>query len=570
MEEDTGIEYTYDPVMQDWKKKVAPYSAIVCKDGSTVWAEDSDGKTIASGEAGVDDASVIQSALDLRGTIIIKGNFIIDTSLLPKSDSTIIMYNAIIKSKDEAFRVFNLHFTDGVSNIRVYGGELDGNGANVNVGQCIRIDNYSQNIYLYDMYVHDGNRANLLIHTAKHIRVHNCRFETSHDTTNAMVVPGTEYAEDVLLDGCYIKETLAFHAVGINYACKEITLRKCIIEAPNGDGVWSESYSDQPVEDVTIEDCTIKNCKSFAISTEANAPKGWKIINNIIRDCGGAAIRIRGVDNLIQGNTIENTGYTAYDGTVYLNGDIGTRVIGNIIRNATTAGIRSWGGSHHKIIGNRIYNCSKSGILLIEGGEHSKLIGNEIYNNGEYGVYVKRENVLIEGNVIYNNSQSSSNTYDGIYIRALKTKVINNNLYDDQDSPTQRYHIYVYWGDSEIVGNTFGAAASGAYSVRGDSPVKPALIKFNIGYTTENSGTATFDGDGTTTDFSIGAHGLAVTDPSRIVVKVSPVSADAIAASPCVGYVDPADNTKIRVKFASAPASGSGNVKIVWEAQVVS
>ena len=83
MEEDTGIEYTYDPVMQDWKKKVAPYSAIVCKDGSTVWAEDSDGKTIASGEAGVDDASVIQSAVNKErerggGVIhIVRGEYII-------------------------------------------------------------------------------------------------------------------------------------------------------------------------------------------------------------------------------------------------------------------------------------------------------------------------------------------------------------------------------------------------------------------------------------------------------------------------------------------------------------
>jgi len=65
VEEDTGVEYTYDPVMQNWKKRVEPYSAIVCKDGSTVWAEDASGKTIASGESGVDDASVIQSAIDV-------------------------------------------------------------------------------------------------------------------------------------------------------------------------------------------------------------------------------------------------------------------------------------------------------------------------------------------------------------------------------------------------------------------------------------------------------------------------------------------------------------------------
>jgi len=84
-----------------------------------------------------------------------------------------------------------------------------------------------------------------------------------------------------------------------------------------------------------------------------------------------------------------------------------------------------------------------------------------------------------------------------------------------------------------------------------------------------NAGTATFSGDGSTTDFLIGDHGLAVTDPTKIVVKVTPISADAIAASPCVGYVDPSDPTKIRVKFASPPASGTNNVQIIWEAQVV-
>jgi len=55
---------SYNLAQRAVKKPAPPYSAIVCKDGSTVWAEDSDGKTIASGEAGVDDASVIQSAIN--------------------------------------------------------------------------------------------------------------------------------------------------------------------------------------------------------------------------------------------------------------------------------------------------------------------------------------------------------------------------------------------------------------------------------------------------------------------------------------------------------------------------
>ena len=48
-----------------------PYSAIVYKDGSSVYAEDANGTTIAEGEAGVDDASVIQSAINNGGKVFI-------------------------------------------------------------------------------------------------------------------------------------------------------------------------------------------------------------------------------------------------------------------------------------------------------------------------------------------------------------------------------------------------------------------------------------------------------------------------------------------------------------------
>ena len=102
-----------------------------------------------------------------------------------------------------------------------------------------------------------------------------------------------------------------------------------------------------------------------------------------------------------------------------------------------------------------------------------------------------------------------------------------------------------------------------------DDQSQALKVKNVEGYPTEASGIATFSGDGSTTDFLIGDHGLVVTDPTKIIVKVTPISADAIAASPCIGYVDPNDNTKIRVKFASAPASGTDNVQIAWEAQVV-
>jgi len=79
-----------------------------------------------------------------------------------------------------------------------------------------------------------------------------------------------------------------------------------------------------------------------------------------------------------------------------------------------------------------------------------------------------------------------------------------------------------------------------------------------LGYT-ENSGTATFSGDGTTTQFTI-AHGL-VSTPSN--VQVTPRSADAAG-----DFYVTVDDTNIYVNYSSAPPSGSDNVVLGWEAEV--
>lgn len=77
---------------QGWfglRKPSRAFSAIVCKDGSTVWAEDASGKTIASGESGVDDAGVIQSAINHineGGKLYIsEGEYIIGSKLRSKN-----------------------------------------------------------------------------------------------------------------------------------------------------------------------------------------------------------------------------------------------------------------------------------------------------------------------------------------------------------------------------------------------------------------------------------------------------------------------------------------------------
>ena len=85
------------------------------------------------------------------------------------------------------------------------------------------------------------------------------------------------------------------------------------------------------------------------------------------------------------------------------------------------------------------------------------------------------------------------------------------------------------------------------------------IIKGNEGYTTENSGTATFSGDGTTTQFSI-AHGL-VSAPTKVLV--TPMTADAAS-----DFYVTADDTNIYINYKSAPPSGTDNLKFSWYAEV--
>ena len=83
--------------------------------------------------------------------------------------------------------------------------------------------------------------------------------------------------------------------------------------------------------------------------------------------------------------------------------------------------------------------------------------------------------------------------------------------------------------------------------------------KNNIGFVTENSGTATFSGNGSQTTFTI-AHGLAGTPRSW---RVEAGSADAKGDK----YVT-ADATNLTVTFATAPPAGTNNVVLVWSAEM--
>ena len=243
-------------------------------------------------------------------------------------------------------------------------------------------------------------------------------------------------------------------------------------------------------------------------------------------------------------------------------------------------------GAHRNIIKAETRENTYQGIKIHDGYDNTVLVNSS--NNGLNGLYAYDEKrLLVIGNTrenhdagvffdrvhysmmivsSYNESGGGVNAFSAIVLKDATRNLVLANVLDDRETKQIKYGIEEQGtADNNIITGCLDGWATGAILRIGAN----TIVKDIIGYATENSGVATLSGDGTTDDFSIGAHGLAVTDPNKIVVKVSPISSDAIAASPCVGYVDPADNTLIRVKFATAPASGTDNVTIAWEAQVV-
>ncbi len=294
---------------------------------------------------------------------------------------------------------------------------------------------------------------------------------------------------------------------------------------------------------------------------------------NIIENSDQMGIELDpGTDKTILAyNVIRNT---RHNGIEIDNAGYSVSVIGNklfIIGTAQSV-IPKSGGGYHYFHGIMVYDTF---YTLIQGNEiwipygHGICIGDESVGSGG------KRKIIIKDNIIINPSQASSSVgyFDGIRIVDIPTLIEGNIIVDTRSAPRMRYGISsaVTLDKDIIIKNNYisGYTTSAMYGVHG------AKLIDNIGYVTMNSGVAVFSGDGSTTDFLIGEHGLSPTvdDPSNVVVRCSPASPDAISASPLVCYLSDEDGDgkyeSIRVKFASAPPSGTNNVKVAWEAEYI-
>ena len=556
---------------KSWTSAKAPYSAIVCKDGSTVWAENSEGKTIASGEAGVDDASVIQKAIDIvpqNGIVKLVGEFIVKPRVW--SDKTSRYYSLILKS----------HITleggkliaEGSAPFTVIGTRChvsDEDVYDVTIRNLV-IDAQTKNPYVLDVIGLSGSGDNYCYRAvAEDIKIFGGKYYGITTAKAYYTRFSNIYVEGVKRGGFYIG-AYSYNIKGENLTIKDVSGDPNSEPYPEGCGLGIMDGT----TNVTLSNIhTINSAyQGVYLGTSHQVEINGLIIDNTPTDSSqvsSAGICVTGTNEQVHiSNFLIRTPNTSDYAVKFRTTADQYNIVfsnGHISKGYVYFEDQDYKCRHIKFDGIRFAvqndaivtdsDCVEG--LFIENCYFGEVKRCAIKTIGSTYVFIKNNWIRA--------TAEADNTYDVIDISGcVHAWVIDNMIIGvkaarygvNMDSSTNIARIYR--NNFFNVVNALNRVGSNLY------------IRQNRGYTTENSGTATFSGDGSTTDFEIGAHGLAITDPSKIVVKVSPVSSDAIAASPCVGYVDPADNTKIRVKFASAPASGADNVKIVWEAQVIS
>ena len=229
----------------------------------------------------------------------------------------------------------------------------------------------------------------------------------------------------------------------------------------------------------------------------------WYIIGNLIKESYGGGIRH---GKLIIGNTIINHGQKNWAGTFAIIGSLESTdnclIIGNYIRSeySYARGISAYGGKAI-IIGNRISCPSsiKEGIILLYSDypdttkNMTKVVVADNYIEGfNYGIYAKNPvDCIFKNNVIINSSQY------GIYWEGGNGNLIESNTIMTENG----YGIYEATSDNnQILRNKISAP----------TPIHKTgtntIIKYNIGFVTENSGVS-----GGLKDGSYIVHGLAGT-----------------------------------------------------------
>lgn len=173
----------------------------------------------------------------------------------------------------------------------------------------------------------------------------------------------------------------------------------------------------------------------------------------------------------------------------------------------------TWIGSGQELVysDNLCYgNLGLAGIYINKSSSYNTYYGNFIYYNAKNGIYIGTSSYhnIFSNNQIFYNSNSSSNTYYGLYNDGGDGTVLNGNHFDGGNK--ERYCLYWFYASTgSITGNVFRLANSKNVMVLGGTDNQ---FKSNVGFVTENSGSISGKGN-----FAV-SHGL-FTTPTTIEIS---------------------------------------------------
>jgi len=508
-----------------------PASYIIFTDGSTIYAKN--GTTGEIEFSGADATTVIQNAINQlsNGMIFIKRGTYDLSGVLSLDDNTIIVGES---AEDTILQHYGLKIPAGKSNILVSNIRFDKAGSaqtlaiyaydgvsNLTIAKCT-FDGY---VYAFQPVLPTGNETfdNIIIEdsvisnmNATHeshaaISLFNCR--NSKALNNRITNVGSRgiavggLASDVLISGNYIENS------GLN-------------------------YNDKPAIYVgfTRSDFIMRN---VIVSNNVIVNYNNNYITHGIVVSGETATDRYGYGIVIEGNTIFDNQTTSKKGTaIYLHGFSGGGATFNV-RGVT-------------VIGNTIYTPLKG--ITVTLSRFNTITSNVIEKPFEYGILLSAGAYnTISGNIIRNPSQKATNTYDGLRIEGVTpthNSIIGNIIFDDDNNMAYGVRELAD-GDYNynFIGfNSIGGAVTASVLVNGTE----TRVKNNIGFITENSGTATIANG--TSSVQV-AHGLAGTPTVVVLGPTHSEVADAVWS---------ADATYITI---TVPSAVTADRDISWYAE---
>ena len=514
-------------------------SAVVFKDSNKVYALSPD-KLIDMGKAGEDDAKVIQSALNSltpgrtwKEKVVLLGEFIVNTKLIIPS-YTIFVFDKIVASNNFPDDVI-ITTASAATNVEIINGEIDGDKLNQN--HDINGINFVGGVTycrLHNVYVHDCYKHGVFINGSKVI-VENCKFDNNgrSDLGVWAIGCGGQPITDSVFKNITGNGNSAdlLHIAGTSTIYNYRNVIETVRSENNGGPAVDVSYSYYS----TIKDVISRN-EPKALNAEPNAHylKASDIVSiNSTTASGLGAVRV--IDSLEPQLT---------------------RIT---VINSAASGIDLRGCNDAKLLQFYIESASERGILLNLESRRTIISQGTISKCNGYGLYwYQPQRGTIRDVYFIENGQGgveqSALVLDGGNLASLKTKIVGCVFIDAQTTKTQLVGIEQIntasgncWVElCEFYGINTPISLSGTTN----------YLRNNVGYTTENSGTASITGDGVTTTFTI-PHGL-VSTPSYVNVLPK-------AGAPTPSSID-VDATNITLTFSTAPATGT--YYYWWEARV--